>query len=205
MKFIVLAHNDNNRLIRCISSICTNKKYKIEIDVLYNGLEVQRIKNTIFTLKKYNPDIKLQFKKFNIHKRDIYKSVDILMLRKWIKQINNEFVVICNEDCIFKSDYIERFFEDIDLHYNNETDDLNAFIYGNPALVDINGNGKCIYRKEILEKIPNKQWRNLKDIYQLYQWYFSEYCQSKIFFENIIEAETNKKFHVIKYDNVIID
>lgn len=205
MKFIVISHSNDNKLIRCISSICTNKKYKIDIDILYNGTDLKRIKNSIHTLKKLNPDISFCFKKFNIHKRDIYKSVDILMLRKWIKQINNEFIVICNENCIFKSNYIENFFNDIDLHYNNAAADINMFIYGNPVDIEINGNGKCIYKKEILEKIPNMQWRNLKGIHQLYQWCFSEYCQSKIFFENIIEAEANKKFHVIKHDSVIID
>ena len=205
MKFIVIAHNDNNKLVRCISSICTNKDSVKEIDILYNKENSQKIKNALYTLEKINPDIKFKIKRFNIHKRDIYKSVDILMIRKWIKKINNEFIVVCNEDCIFKSTYINDFYNDIDLHYNGEIDDINLFLYGNPIDWNINGNGKSIYRRSVLLQIPDKFWRKCENINQLYKYYFSEFCQSKIFFENLVEAETNRKFHVIKYDNVIID
>ena len=205
MKFIVLAHNDNNKLIRCISSICTNKNSVKEIDILFNKEDTAKIKNTVYTLEKLNPDIKFTIKKFNIHKRDIYKSVDILMIRKWVKKIDNEFIVICNEDCIFTSSYIENFYNDIDLHYNNEIDDINLFLYGNATDWDINGNGKSIYRKSVLLQIPDKFWRKCEGINHLYKYYFSEFCQSKTFFKNIIEAEANRKFHILKYDNVIIN
>lgn len=202
IKFIVLAHNDKNRLLRCLSSICSSSCREFSVDILYNYQYKEDFKNTLYVIQKNNKDITFKVKRYNIHIRDRYMSEDLLMLRKWVKKGNinkDDYIIICTEKCIIDSDYVQEI-----IRCPGYTDRLNIITHDNP-LDEVYGNGGCIYKGLILNNIPNKQWRNLTDIYSLYKWCFAEFAQSKKFFENVIEAETNKKFYILKYNNVILD
>lgn len=201
MKFLVLGHKNRNKLLRCLISICSNINRDFSIDILYNYANKEYFKKVLYIVQRFNPDITITVKRFNVHKRDRFLSEDILMLRKWInsnKIIDNEQVVICTENAIFTSTYIQDILSSVDFS------DINM-VTGEKPLEEIHGNGGCVYKSEILKKIPNMQWRNFLNINDLYLWYFREFCQSKKFFHNIIDAETNKKFYILKYNNVIID
>ena len=201
MKFIVIAHSDKNKLIRCLSSICSNTNRNFSIDVLCNKANFLGLKKIVHSVNYYNHDIEIKIRKFNVHIRDRYMSNDILMLRKYIQTVVDEFCVICDECVIFTSTYIQ----DIKSSFIYNKNEINIMTGESPLDTHLNGNGGCVYRTKLLKSIPKKQWRTLNSIQSLYLWYFSEFCQSKQFFENIIDAEENKKFYLLPYKNVVID
>lgn len=187
IEFIIVFSGDYNALIRAIASImcvAANKR----VNVIYNEKHKAGLKAIKKLFCKFNPEVPVTFKQYALSDRCSGSSIDALMLKKWIvkSNITDSYVCVCDTSTSLEPSHFTKASKCLDREMNL------VFIGQNPLIEQLASNS--LFSKSTLRQVPNKAWRDAEGIEDVLRYAFSNFCQSKDFFNNYAEAENNRKF-----------